>query len=310
MLALTDRNAGPYREKPSDFLTGQATRQPWAWDGLCFAVPFHDPTYAGARDVVAGVRPTYIDGSGGALTHIRDPRGNPVYQGNPPGRVSYLQYADNPRHDRPTTALTVYCRFRRLSDYLAYAGLVCNRYASTDPWVTWGIYGDAAATGKLGGGLAISGVAAELLPTGVIPTTQYVSGFMRWRSGEAPRLDILGERGDMITSAVHSSTLTGTLSYNAGEGIRINSTQDDLAGHDALYSQAMVWSRRLTDNEVGSLVADPFGWYSPRRETVLVAGPFPIFAVNGPDVLESGQTADILSVAGPYAPVSVSSDFF
>jgi hypothetical protein len=40
------------------------------------------------------------------------------------------------------------------------------------------------------------------------------------------------------------------------------------------YSQAMVWSRRLTDTELQALVEDPYGWYSPRRSTVIVAEPY------------------------------------
>lgn len=284
MLTLTARAAGAYREKPADFVRGQASRQPWAWDGLCFAVPFDSQTSDGTRDAISGNRG--VDNV--SLTYVRDGRGNPSYDGYVAGGLRYLQYPDNPRNDSPSSALTVYARFRRIALGGAYAGICCNRYASIDPWITWGLYGDSAGTGKVAAGLTVNGVSTELAPTGVIPTTQYVSAFLRWRSGEAPRLDVLGERGDTITSAVHGSTLTGTLSYAAGEAIRINSTQDLNSGHDAEYSQVLAWGRKLTDIELASLVADPFGWYSPRRETVTLAGPFPVV----------GPPASVAALAG------------
>lgn len=34
--------------------------------------------------------------------------------------------------------------------------------------------------------------------------------------------------------------------------------------------------------ELAWLIADPFGWYSPRRETVVLAGAFPLIGWGGP----------------------------
>jgi hypothetical protein len=40
------------------------------------------------------------------------------------------------------------------------------------------------------------------------------------------------------------------------------------------YSQALMWSRKLGGAEVQALVADPYGWYSPRRATVITSSPY------------------------------------
>lgn len=271
MLALVARSGGAYHEKPAEVSRGAASRLAWAWDGLCFGVPFHDADRNGMRDIANNQPVATLAGSAG--TWSRDNRGNPALLLSSTGS-GYLTYADSPRHDRPTTALTVYARFKQATAGNTDGGIICNVYSAGSPWQTWALLNDSAATRKIQGSIALGSTPNFFGDTAVIPTTEYVSVFLRWRSGEGANLIVLGERGNTLTSMT-SATLTGSIGYNAGQGIRINSNEAGSTA-DARYSQCMVWSRRLGDTEIASLVADPFGWYSPRRETVVLASPFPV----------------------------------
>jgi hypothetical protein len=292
VLSVVSRAAGAYHEKPAEFVHGQAARLSWVWDRLCFAVPMHEPTSDGLRDLIGGGRPTL---AAGTSAWVRDNRGNPAWNGV---YGSYYEYPDNPSNDRPSSEFTAYIRCRRnsVSGGDVYGGMFINRYAAADPWVTWSISNDSLASGKMSAGLTVNSVSYDLgnTPTAV-SLTEYTSTFLRWRSGEVPRLDVLGERGNVMHSLVGPTVLTGTLTYALNQGLRINASQDP-ATSEAYYSQAMVWGRRLGDVEMQSLVADPFGWYAPRRETVLLAGPFPIVAPSA-----------VATVAGtsPYSQASI-----
>jgi hypothetical protein len=285
MLAVAGRTPPGYQQKPADVARGEAARLSWAWDGLCFGLPVIERSREGFRDAVNNIRGT--PGSLGTTTIKMglDTRGNSVIQ-FPEADDNYLEWPDSPAHDRPSTALTAYARLRYLGSTgagSADGGILTNVYATTSPWTTWGIQtGQVTVPGTIYGTLAIGTTpftvgSPPAATTGTMPTTEYVSCFFRWRSGEAPRLDILGERGNVLSSMTHASTVSGSLGYNAGQGIRVNSSENTNAQCDMHYSQAMVWSRRLTDIEMQSLVSDPFGWYAPRRETLLVGGPFPVF---------------------------------
>jgi hypothetical protein len=112
--------------------------------------------------------------------------------------------------------------------------------------------------------------------TYVVTTAEYLNVFVRWRSGTAPRFDTLGDRGDVRSTTVYDTVLTGSINYAAGEPITFNTTEADTNNYSADYSQGMVWNRFLTDAEIQALIADPYGWYSPRRETVGVSSPYPL----------------------------------
>ena len=282
MLAVVERAAPGKQDKPSGIVRGQAARLPWAWNGLCFGAPMHETSQEGLRDVVNNVALSAV----GTVAWGRDNRGNTCVSLTDLG---YVDYPDHPRHDQPSTELTAYIRFQRST--LAgqtEGGYFVNKYDTAAPWVTWGIQGDAAVTGKAEAYIAVGGVSTLFGDSAVIPTTEYVSAFLRWRSGEVPRLDVLGERGNTLSTVSGGGTLTGALSYNAGQGIRVNVNEGGTY-MAANYSQAMVWSRRLNDNELAWLVADPFGWYSPRRESVVLASPIPIVALPSSGSRQPGQ---------------------
>lgn len=277
MLTIVQRG-GATREKPPEVVRGQASRLPWAWNGLCFAVPFNDATRDSARDLVFNAAPSTV---GGTLTWSRDNRGNTAAYLD---TVSYIDYPNNPAHNRPSTEITAYARFRRVGTGDASGGVFGKTYGLSGdgfPGATWIIQHADPANNTLSASLAADGIMNYWEAPGyTLGTTEWVSAVMRWRTNEAPTLYVLGERGQTLTSAALGWTPTGPLEYN-NDPIRVNGNDYNTMNFNCEYSQLMLWSRKLTDAEVQALVADPYGWYSPRRETLGVSSPYPLVAGAG-----------------------------
>jgi len=282
MLTVVARSAPGRVVKPVEIVRGQSSRMPWAWAGLCFAVPFHEQSNEGLRDVVNNVAPSTISN----LTWTQDSQGNPSAV---LGQTGYLQYPDNPTHDRPSTALTVAVRMKRIGTTDDWGGIISNTYANLSaPYSTWVLQQHSTTAGALAGQITNGTTDYLFGPTATIPSTEYMTLFLRWGDGVPPEIFAHNERGTMIAT-VGGISKSGALGYAAGMGIRINADDnvaENFAGH---YSQALVWSRRLTDAELSWFVQDPFGWYSPRRETVSLGAPFPV----GP-----GMAAQPMTIAG------------
>jgi hypothetical protein len=132
MLTIVQRG-GATREKPPEVVRGYSSRLPWAWDGLCFAVPFNGATPESARDLVSNQAPMI----GGSITWVRDNRGNPAALLD---TTAYIEYPDTPMQRLPGTALTVYVRLRRAGTPQADGGIFVKRYGPSDPFQSWGMY--------------------------------------------------------------------------------------------------------------------------------------------------------------------------
>lgn len=282
MLTLTARSSGASLDKPLDIVRGPAARLAWAWDGLCFAVPFNETDVNGSRDIVNNQAPSVFTG----VTWGRDNRGNTDAI---LGTGAYIEYPDHPRHDLPSTALTVYARVKRIGAGDGWGAVVSNVYdPAASPWTSWIITDDVSATGALTASVYFNGGSPGLGTIGntaTIGTAEYVSVFLRWAgqtgAGYNITLDVLGERGNSLSSIVGDGN-EGPIGYAANRGIRINANEGSPpATMNGRYSQVLMWKRRLTAVEMTSLVADPFGWYSPRRESVALAGPYPVIAASG-----------------------------
>lgn len=280
MLTIVQRG-GATREKPPEAVRGMSSRLPWAWDGMCFAVPFNDATRDSARDLVLNAPPSSI---GGTLKWSKDNRGNTAaYMDASCG----VDYADNPVHNAPSTALTAYVRMRRAGTGIASAGVFLKLYdPSAQPVVTWAIQHSDTGNNTLAANLPVTteGMVQNYweAPGYVLPTTVWVSVFLRWRSGEVPVLEIFGERGETLTSAPAPWALGGSLIYSASaQPLRLNTMNFSGDNYNCDYSQAMLWKRKLTNAEVQALVADPYGWYSPRRTTVVTSSPYPLVLGSG-----------------------------
>jgi hypothetical protein len=275
MLAVTDRAPG-YYAKPrfGKLVRGAASRLPWAWDGLVFALPVISADSEGLRELAANLRPVTVTAAGWA----HDAQHNTAVVCTPASNTT-VQWVDQPTHDRPTTAVTVYVRHRFSGTWDNNGGLFTQKYADTDPWDTFIIQTQSPAQG-VHAGLAISGgFERTSYGTATPPTSRYVSYFARWRSGEVITLDALSDGGKPEwPQTVSAAAYTGILSYTAGQGIRLCTDEQGTLNVGGDYSQAMVWARRLTNAEITALAADPFGWVSPRRETLVLASPFPVAA--------------------------------
>jgi hypothetical protein len=267
MLTIVQRG-GATREKPSEAVRGFASRLPWAWDGLCLAVPFNDPTQDSARDLIWGAPPSQASG----LVWTRDARGNAALN---LGSSSYIRYPDNPAHNKPSDAITTYVRARNAGAAEVSSGVFSKRYGDNSPWASWAIVSQDAS-GQLRGHLAVDAGVYYWDTAYNLSTTEYSSVFMRWQSGGELTLDVFGERGNTLLSSHSGLFPTGHVPYASGEPLSINATEVITNNSNNDYSQCMLWSRRLSDTELQALVADPFGWYSPRRETVGVGSPYPI----------------------------------
>lgn len=287
MLAVVQRG-GATHEKPPEVVRGYASRLPWAWDGLCFGVPFNDATRDAARDLVYNVPPSGVTGS---LTWVKDNRGNPAGNLN---ASAALDYPNTPFHNRPSTAITAYVRMRRAGagTPTSTLGIFMKVYdLQSAQLISWCIQDSDLHNNTLAANLGVGGVQNYWEALGyTVGTTNWINVFLRWRSGEDPRLDVLSDRGQTLTTSTLGSVLTGTIPYST-DVVRINAFDPGVVtNYNADYSQMMAWSRKLTDTELQALVADPYGWYSPRRETIGVSSPYPLLA--GGSVLQqvsSGQ---------------------
>lgn len=269
MLTIVQRG-GATREKPPEVVRGLSSRLPWVWDDLCFAVPFNDATRDSGRDLVANAAPVTATG----LVWTRDNRGNVAATLD---NSSYLEYPYNPQHNQPSTAITVYARFKRSGTGDNAGALVAKKISTSAPWVTWNIQAADGAPDYLTGYLSInSSTTVEFTMTYSLNTTDWYSAFVRWTTGSAPTIHLLNERGGILYSAVYGSTVSGSLTYAIGQPIYINANETTTGNYYADYSQVMVWARTLTDTEIQALVADPYGWYSPRRETIGISSPYPL----------------------------------
>jgi hypothetical protein len=271
VLTVVERAAVGRTEKPTTIVRGADCRLPWAWSGLCFGVPMHEASSLGLWDVVNNVAPTSSTG----LVWGKDPNGNPAAD---LGTSAYIQYPHNPVHDRPSLELTVHVRIKRNANQENWGGMICNPYSVADPFATWSLSHYGGTTTGILAGLITNGTTDYLFGPTLDPmvSTEFVSVFLRWRDATAPDIYIYGERSKVINTGSGSVSKTGALGYAASQGIRINASEVTTDQFVGVYSQAMVWSRRLNNAEMAALALDPYGWYSPRRETITVGAPFPV----------------------------------
>lgn len=275
MLTLVERASVGRNEKPSTIVREQACRLPWAWNGLCFAVPFHVADNEGTRDIATNTAPVTRSN----LAWTRDAGGNTAADMS---NSAYLLYPDLPTHDRPSTELTVFARLKWAGTSDTYGGIVSNKISLSSPWSTWALNQAGTSSGQIEGQVTTAGVYWGITTSGVALLTSEVSNvFLRWRLGDKATLHVLSERGRTLSTADSGGALpTGSLTYQAGEAIRINASEDVAANFSGHYSQVMVWSRQLSTVEMQALTCDPFGWYAPRRESLVVASPFPVAPVS------------------------------
>lgn len=284
MLDIVSRNPAGKVTKPIDFVRGTSCRLPWVWDKLVFAVPMHENSFIGLRDVVSNVSGSVNTPSNftPGFGWQKDTRGNAVSYFT---SVDYCQYTDNPTHDSPSTEFTAYVRFQYITQGDPWGGYLANPHTDGGPlFSTWSIQDNGNGLYQPYSELSISGTEYFISSTSALDQSQYYSFFLRWRSGEAPSLSVYDDKGLLKQSTTYGSTISGSLTYNTGQGIRLNSMESTSGNGDNKYSQALVWGRKLSDTEIIAFLGDPFGWYSPHRETIVLAGAYPIGLIGTPQI--------------------------
>jgi hypothetical protein len=273
------RRAPANLDKPTEIVRGDATRMPWAWAGLSFGVALQETSNEGFRDIVNGIACNVQN----QTTWTRDNRGNTAlfWTNGVGGR--YVSWPDSPVHDSPTTAITAYVRLKpTTSGMVTDGGAFYMPYDVIPPYSSWGIQGGNPDPNTMYGTLSLGTTTEYSTPmTATLPTTEWCSVFLRWQSGGLLTMDVLGERGNIFSTVTRSGALSGSIGYNAGTGLRVNATASNTNNYAASYSQALLWNRRLTDTELAALVSDPYGWYSPRPETLGVSSPYPLIGGAG-----------------------------
>jgi hypothetical protein len=271
------RRAPANLDKPTEIVRGQASRLPWAWAGLCVGVALQEASNEGFRDIVNNIPSSTIS----LMGWVKDNRGNPSTSGTA-SNGSYVGWPDSPIHDSPKTAITAYVRTKPIALTEIDGGAWYMPYDSGPNYSSWGIQTGNPDPNTMYGSMSFGGGIEYATPaTATVPSTEWCSVFLRWQSGDVLSMDVLGERGNTISSVTRSGSLSGSIGYASGLGLRMNTTFATTNNAGYAYSQGMVWNRRLTNTEMTALVSDPYGWYSPRRETVGTSSPYPLIAGAG-----------------------------
>lgn len=273
---------------------------PWAWTNLVFAVPILDANPDGLRDVVTGVRPSTILNP----TWTQDKRGNPSVRLSPSGAAGYAEWPHHPLHDTPSTALTVLVRLCRFGTADLTGGVFCNPYGDgVAPNQSWGITASLAGLRRaVYGSVGVGSTEHQSDDTSDLADSEDVTVFLRWSSGNPIVMSVFGKHGNLQHQGA-TGTPTGTINYATDQGIRLNVREDLTRQYAGNYTQAMVWSRQLPDTECAALALDPFGWCSPRRETITLAGPFPV-AGHGPVQIGTSDRVLMEAPADAYGRVT------
>lgn len=222
----------------------------WVWDGLCIALPVLETNRAGWREVITGSQPSGVFGS---VSGQRDARGQAVIR-TPGSGADYVDYADKPSYNQPSTALTVFARFK-YNGVAAFPNALMAKVHTELGHCTWQIHSDDIP-GKLIGRVVTSAGSYFTDATGTISSTAFSNIFLRWRAGEQCSMFVFADGGALVTSSTSVDAITGTLD-NGTAPLRIFGSDTAVSiGGD--FSVVFGWSRKLTDQECLALCYDPF----------------------------------------------------
>lgn len=230
---------------------------PWAWTGLCSAITALDGS---SRDWVSGAAPsaygTTMAVPGG------DPRGGEILtrSGASP---QFEDYAHTGFHASPSTAITVFVRFRFNGVGAGSGGVAAKVYdPAASPWDTWFFQVSAANTTIPYGSVTVGGAPATTNGTTAVGTALYTNMWMRWASGSVMSVDYLRDDGTAAIAQQVTGVVTGAISYPATpQPLRvggIDSASRASIGGD--FSVLLMWNRSLSDPEMYAVTFDPFGF--------------------------------------------------
>lgn len=238
------------------WLDRQRVAKPWVWNGLCNAIAPLDGTL---RDWVNGAAPSLYS----TATPGRDIRGGEVlaFTGS---SAQYQEFAPTGLQALPSSAITVYCRFRFNGTAPGQGGIFSKPYATTSPFDTWLIQGSGAGSNletvdvalSVGGSITSSSNSADL------GFALFTNIWMRWTSGSTITCDMLRDDGTVAATQLATATVTGSISYPGTPlPIRVGGLETVArASIGGEFSVGMVWNRSLANQEMYAITADPFGF--------------------------------------------------
>lgn len=167
---------------------------------------------------------------------------------------------------RLTTEYTIVQLWQRTGTIPTGAGFGFIQSTTSSLWWQNGFYAQSG-TYRLDTSISSGAFTTTSISTGTLATNTWCLFVGRWRSGEKARFDILGvPRGNSIGTKQAGSALTGTVDYaldGAGGSVSWGWPQYGDYTHYAPvvgnYPAAYIFNRRLRDEEVAMLAANPYG---------------------------------------------------
>lgn len=224
---------------------------PWMWNGLSAAIA---PMDGVLRDWVSGRAPSAMV----APLASRDPRGGSCAFFS--GTVQANQdFADTGDQDRPSTALTVFMRFRPNGTNVISSTPFAKVLSANNANI-WFFQCGAANTASWYGSITVDGVGTSTVG-GFTGTALFTNTWLRWQSGEVLTMDKLRDDGTAAIAQVASAAVaTGSLSAST-QPIRVGGGETVArAAPGGDFSVGLVWNRRLSDQEMFAVTFDPFGF--------------------------------------------------
>jgi hypothetical protein len=251
---LVKRGPGQ-RPQPYGAVDRLRVASPWMWTGLCNAITASDGSL---RDWVIGAPPSVYS----TATPGRDPRGGEVltFSGS---AVQYQEFAPTGLQQLPSTAITVYLRWKHSGVSGSTTGFFAKPYQTTTPFDTWLFQQSTNNTSTLSAGLTVGSTLTSTPVCAAVGTTAFTNFWLRWTTGAKVTMDSLKDDGTAVVAQVASAAVaSGTIGYPATRiGIRVGGlevTTRNSAGGD--FSAGLVWNRYLSDQEMVAATIDPFGF--------------------------------------------------
>ncbi len=197
---------------------------------------------------------------------------NEGYALNFDGTAMRVDAPDHPNFHTPSDEVTMFLRARFPADTgtASYPSIAVKRHTGAPEYISYHIFQNATTDRALKAGLSTTigdNVATQFTYT--VPADTWVNLVLRWKSGEKINFRIYGDNLYFYSERLSSATLGGTIKY----------TSDDFSFGENIacdISRVLVWDRKLSVNEIESLVKNPYQIYdvglNPAMFATIAAG--------------------------------------
>ena len=239
---------GRGRKPPAFQLDPARLRYPKLWDGLCVLLPLWEGIYR-PREWFSGLTAPTVRGT---PTWTRD---NDAWGITNTAATIAFDLGITQPFNIPANQLTVWVRHKWSGVSSNIGSLVQFGGGAGDS--TWLIATSGGANTFLAQALVAGGTRQSTAATATAaPTDRYMNYVLRWTTGAAATLTVYEDGGAVFIGPQSSAAVTGPLAYVAAKPLHV---LDDGAGSAVCgtITGLGVWSRRLSDGEVGQLVSEP-----------------------------------------------------